>query len=82
MWYYGAFYRSALSMLLASINSHLVRWVRKKYQRLRALRKGPGQPGNASSRNSSRNSALRRPLGLGQASSDDQGWQERSDGRL
>jgi hypothetical protein len=39
MRYYGAFYRSALSILLARINSYLVRWVRKKYQRLRARRK-------------------------------------------
>jgi RNA-directed DNA polymerase len=35
MQYYGAFYRSALSMLLARINTYLVRWTRKKYRRLR-----------------------------------------------
>ena len=37
--YYGAFYPSALSTLLARINTYLVRWVRKKYKRLRATRK-------------------------------------------
>ncbi len=37
--YYGAFYRSALSILLARINSYLVRWSRKKYKRLRGRRK-------------------------------------------
>jgi len=36
--YYGAFYPSALSTLLARINTYLVRWVRKKYKRLRATR--------------------------------------------
>jgi RNA-directed DNA polymerase len=36
MRYYGAFYRSALSTLLARINTYLVRWIRKKYKRLRA----------------------------------------------
>jgi RNA-directed DNA polymerase len=39
MQYHGAFYRSALSMLLARINTYLVRWTRKKYRRLRAHRK-------------------------------------------
>jgi hypothetical protein len=40
MQYYGAFYRSALSMLLARASTPtLVRWTRKKYQRLRAHRK-------------------------------------------
>ena len=34
--YYGAFYRSALYSLLARINAYLVRWLRKKYKRLRA----------------------------------------------
>ncbi|MGL5865591.1 MAG: group II intron maturase-specific domain-containing protein [Dermatophilaceae bacterium] len=47
--YYGAFYRSALSGLLARINTYLVRWIRKKYRRYRAQRK-PGLPGNASPR--------------------------------
>ena len=37
--YYGAFYPSALSTLLARINTYLMRWVRKKYTRLRAARK-------------------------------------------
>lgn len=39
MSYYGRFYRSALSTLLARINSYLVRWIRKKYRRLRPRRK-------------------------------------------
>jgi RNA-directed DNA polymerase len=39
MRYYGAFHRSALSVLLARINTYLVRWIRKKYKRFRALRK-------------------------------------------
>jgi RNA-directed DNA polymerase len=39
MRYYGRFYRSALSTLLARINSYLVRWIRKKYRRLRARRR-------------------------------------------
>jgi len=37
--YYGAFYPSALSTLLARINTYLMRWVRKKYKRFRAARK-------------------------------------------
>ena len=37
--YYGAFYPSALSTLLARINTYLMRWVRKKYKRLRPARK-------------------------------------------
>jgi RNA-directed DNA polymerase len=39
MQYYGAFYRSALYPLLARINAYLLRWVRKKYERLRARKK-------------------------------------------
>lgn len=39
MQYYGAFYRSALHLLLARINAYLVRWIRKKYKRLRARKK-------------------------------------------
>lgn len=39
MRYCGCFYRSALSTFLARINSYLVRWIRKKYRRLRARRK-------------------------------------------
>ncbi|MEU7876576.1 group II intron reverse transcriptase/maturase [Dactylosporangium sp. NPDC049140] len=34
--YYGAFYRSALCPLLGRINAYLVRWIRKKYKRLRS----------------------------------------------
>jgi RNA-directed DNA polymerase len=39
MQYYGAFYRSALCPLLARINTYLMRWIRKKYKRLRPLHK-------------------------------------------
>jgi RNA-directed DNA polymerase len=39
MQYYGAFYRSVLHPLLSRINAYLVRWIRKKYQRLRARKK-------------------------------------------
>jgi RNA-directed DNA polymerase len=39
MQYYGAFYRSALSTLLARINTYLMRWTRKKYRRLRPRKK-------------------------------------------
>lgn len=39
MRYYGEFYRSALYPLLARINAYLLRWVRKKYKRLRAKKK-------------------------------------------
>jgi RNA-directed DNA polymerase len=35
MQYYGAFYRSAMLPLLRRINSYLMRWLRKKYKRLR-----------------------------------------------
>jgi RNA-directed DNA polymerase len=34
MAYYGRFYRSQLSVLLARINAYLVRWIRNKYRRL------------------------------------------------
>lgn len=37
--YYGAFYRSALYPLLARINAYLMRWMRKKYKRLRGRKK-------------------------------------------
>ena len=37
--YYGAFYRSALSPLLQRINAYLMRWIRKKYKRLRGKKK-------------------------------------------
>ena len=36
MQYYGRFYPSALYPLLARINAYLMRWIRKKYKRLRA----------------------------------------------
>jgi RNA-directed DNA polymerase len=36
MQYYGAFYRSAMYQTLSRINAYLVRWIRKKYKRLRA----------------------------------------------
>ena len=39
MQYYGAFYHSALSPLLRRINTYLVRWLRRKYKRLRGARK-------------------------------------------
>jgi group II intron reverse transcriptase/maturase len=39
MQYYGTFYKSALHPLLRRINSYLVRWVRKKYKRLRTFKK-------------------------------------------
>lgn len=37
--YYGAFYRSALCPLLARINAYLLRWIRKKYKRLRPVKR-------------------------------------------
>jgi RNA-directed DNA polymerase len=42
MQYYGAYYRSALYPLLQRINAYLVRWLRKKFKRLRALKKAMG----------------------------------------
>ena len=39
MRYYGAFYRSAIYPLLSRINAYLVRWIRKKYKRLRGRKK-------------------------------------------
>jgi RNA-directed DNA polymerase len=39
MHYYGRFYRSEMHPLLARINSYLVRWIRNKYKRLRAIKK-------------------------------------------
>jgi hypothetical protein len=39
MGYYGAFHRSALNSFLSRINAYLVRWIRKKYKRLRARKK-------------------------------------------
>ena len=39
MQYYGAFYSSALNPFLARINAYLMRWIRKKYKRLRPFHK-------------------------------------------
>jgi RNA-directed DNA polymerase len=39
MAYYGAFYRTVLYPLLQRINAYLVRWLRKKYKRLRGFKK-------------------------------------------
>ncbi|MCX4555522.1 group II intron reverse transcriptase/maturase [Streptomyces phaeochromogenes] len=39
MQYYGRFYRSAMYPLLMRINAYLVRWLRNKYRRFRAMRK-------------------------------------------
>jgi RNA-directed DNA polymerase len=39
MRYYGAFYHSALTPLLACINTCLLRWIRKKYRRYCGLRR-------------------------------------------
>ena len=38
MQYYGRFYRSNLSPVLARINAYLVRWIRNKYRRLDTTR--------------------------------------------
>jgi group II intron reverse transcriptase/maturase len=37
--YYGTFYRSALYGLFSRINAYLLRWIRRKYERLRAFTK-------------------------------------------
>jgi group II intron reverse transcriptase/maturase len=39
MQYYGAFYRTALHPLLKRINAYLMRWIRKKFKRLRTFKK-------------------------------------------
>jgi group II intron reverse transcriptase/maturase len=39
MQYYGAFYRTALYPLLLRINAYLMRWIRRKYRRLRSFKK-------------------------------------------
>src|ERR1019366_3245683 len=39
MQYYGAFYRTVLDPLLRRINAYLMRWLRKKYRRLRPFKK-------------------------------------------
>ncbi|MEV0889461.1 group II intron maturase-specific domain-containing protein, partial [Streptomyces microflavus] len=38
MQYYGAYYRTLLHPLLQRINTYLLRWIRKKYRRLRAFK--------------------------------------------
>ncbi len=42
MQYYGAFYKTELHPVLRRINAYLVRWIRKKYRRLRPARKAHG----------------------------------------
>src|SRR5258707_15708295 len=37
--YYGEFYKTALYPLLRRINGYLMRWLRKKYRRLRTFKK-------------------------------------------
>jgi RNA-directed DNA polymerase len=37
--YYGAYYRTALFAFLSRINAYLMRWIRKKYKRLRRFKK-------------------------------------------
>ncbi len=39
MTYWGRFYRTEMDRLLKSINTYLMRWARKKYKRLRSLKK-------------------------------------------
>src|SRR5262249_273351 len=39
MQYYGTFYRTVLDPLLRRINAYLVRWLQRKYQRLRPIKK-------------------------------------------
>ena len=39
MQYYGAFYKTELYPLLHRINAYLVRWMRKKYRRLKTFAK-------------------------------------------
>jgi RNA-directed DNA polymerase len=39
MQYYGSFYRSALRPLLLRINAYLMRWLRRKYRKLRPFKK-------------------------------------------
>lgn len=39
MQYYGTFYRTALYGLLSRINAYLLRWIRRKYERLRPFTK-------------------------------------------
>ncbi|MFD1275482.1 group II intron maturase-specific domain-containing protein [Streptomyces kaempferi] len=39
MAYYGAFYQSALHPLLERVNAYVMRWMRKKFKRLRGRKK-------------------------------------------
>ena len=39
MAYYGTFYRSGLYSLLSRINAYILRWIRRKYERLRPFAK-------------------------------------------
>lgn len=50
MQYYGRFRRSGLDPLLTRINAYLVRWIRKKYERLRAKRKAIAKMGEIAQR--------------------------------
>ena len=67
MQYYGAFYRSALYPLLRRINAYLMRWIRRKYKRLRPSRR-PSRAGSASPPAA----AALRPLGMDAATPGDQ----------
>ncbi|WP_376771315.1 group II intron maturase-specific domain-containing protein [Rhizomonospora bruguierae] len=58
--HYGAFYRSALYPLLGRINAYLLRWVRRKYKRLRGSRKARTAWNNAI-----RKDRVPSPTGLG-----------------
>ena len=49
MQYYGAFYRSALYPVLKRINGYLVRWLRKKYKRLKTFKKAHAAWGRVTS---------------------------------
>ena len=59
--YYGAFYRSALYPLLTRINAYLMRWLRKKYKRLRGRKKAQ----DAWAQGRQQQAPVLRPLGLG-----------------
>ncbi|EST18310.1 group II intron reverse transcriptase/maturase [Streptomyces roseochromogenus] len=50
MQYYGRFRRSGLDPLLTRINAYLVRWIRKKYERLKAKRKAIAKMGEIAKR--------------------------------
>lgn len=66
MQYYEAFHRSAMHTLLQRVNAYLLRWIRKKYKRLRGYRKAKAawQPSPASTRGCS-------PTGHGSPRSED-----------